>query len=80
MGLEKHNEDFGQTLGRWGIGPGPYLVVPILGPATVRDAIGIYGAEPYLDPNFYIDNVAFETRSSARASSISAPSCCRRMT
>jgi phospholipid-binding lipoprotein MlaA len=57
MGLEKHNEDFGQTLGRWGIGSGPYLVVPILGPSTVRDAIGIYGAEPYLDINFYIDNV-----------------------
>ena len=57
MGLEKHNEDFGQTLGRWGIGSGPYLVVPILGPSTVRDAIGIYGAEPYLDVNFYIDNV-----------------------
>lgn len=57
MGLEKHSEDFGQTLGRWGIGAGPYLVVPILGPSTVRDAIGIYGAEPYLDLNFYIDNV-----------------------
>ena len=57
MGLEKHNEDFGQTLGRWGIDSGPYIVVPILGPSTVRDAIGIYGAEPYLDLNFYIDNV-----------------------
>ncbi|MEP6608295.1 MAG: VacJ family lipoprotein [Burkholderiaceae bacterium] len=57
MGLEKHSEDFGQTLGRWGIGAGPYLVVPILGPSTVRDAIGIYGAEPYLDPNFYIRNI-----------------------
>ncbi len=57
MGLEKHNEDFGQTLGRWGIGSGPYLVVPILGPSTIRDAIGVYGAEPYLDINFYIDNV-----------------------
>ena len=57
MGLEKHSEDFGQTLGRWGIGAGPYLVVPILGPSSVRDAIGIYGAEPYLDPNFYIDNI-----------------------
>jgi phospholipid-binding lipoprotein MlaA len=31
MGLEKHNEDFGQTFGRWGAGPGPYLVLPILG-------------------------------------------------
>ena len=58
MGLEKHNEDFGQTFGRWGIGPGPYLVLPILGASTVRDAIGIYGAEAYLDPNFWINNVA----------------------
>ncbi len=37
MGLEKHNEDFGQTLGRWGVGSGPYLVLPFLGPSTVRD-------------------------------------------
>ena len=58
MGLEKHNEDFGQAFGRWGIGPGPYLVLPILGASTVRDAIGIYGAEAYLDPNFWINNVA----------------------
>ncbi len=57
MGLEKHHEDFGQTLGRWGIGTGPYLVLPILGPSTVRDAVGIYGVEPYLDVNFYVDNV-----------------------
>ena len=38
MGLEKHYEDFGQTLGVWGVGPGPYLVLPLLGPSTVRDA------------------------------------------
>jgi phospholipid-binding lipoprotein MlaA len=37
MGLDKHNEDFGQTLGRWGIDSGPYLVVPFLGPSTLRD-------------------------------------------
>ena len=36
-GLEKHNEDFGQTLGYWGVPPGPYLVLPILGPSDVRD-------------------------------------------
>jgi phospholipid-binding lipoprotein MlaA len=40
MGLERHNEDFGQTLGRWGIGAGPYLVLPLLGPSSVRDAVG----------------------------------------
>jgi len=40
MGLEKHNEDFGQTFGRWGAGPGPYLVLPLLGPSSVRDGMG----------------------------------------
>jgi phospholipid-binding lipoprotein MlaA len=40
FGLEKHNEDFGQTLGYWGIGSGPYLVLPILGPSSFRDGIG----------------------------------------
>lgn len=40
MHLEKHNEDFGQTLGKWGVEPGPYLVLPFLGPATVRDRVG----------------------------------------
>lgn len=38
MGLEKHNEDFGQTLGWWGVEPGPYLVLPLLGPSSLRDA------------------------------------------
>lgn len=40
-GLERHDEDFGQTLGRWGLGPGPYLVLPILGPSNPRDAVGL---------------------------------------
>jgi phospholipid-binding lipoprotein MlaA len=39
-GLEKHNEDFGQTLGRWGASSGPYLILPFLGSSTVRDAAG----------------------------------------
>jgi phospholipid-binding lipoprotein MlaA len=37
MGLERQQEDFGQTLGRWGVPPGPYLVLPLLGPSDVRD-------------------------------------------
>jgi phospholipid-binding lipoprotein MlaA len=41
MGLERQSEDFGQTLGRWGLGPGPYLVLPLLGPSTVRDTAGL---------------------------------------
>lgn len=40
MGYEKHDEDFGQTFGRWGAGPGPYLVLPGLGPSTLRDGTG----------------------------------------
>lgn len=40
--LEKHDEDFGQTLGYWGIGNGPYLVLPLLGPSTLRDGVGLY--------------------------------------
>jgi phospholipid-binding lipoprotein MlaA len=40
MGLQKHNEDFGQTLGYWGAGPGPYLVLPFLGPSDLRDTGG----------------------------------------
>ena len=39
MGLEKHNEDFGQTLGRWGVNSGPFLVIPLMGPSTLRDAV-----------------------------------------
>lgn len=42
IGIEKRNEDFGQTLGRWGVASGPYLVLPFLGPSTLRDALG-YG-------------------------------------
>lgn len=41
INISKRNEDFGQTLGRYGIGPGPYLVLPFLGPSTIRDAVGI---------------------------------------
>lgn len=40
LGLEQHDEDFGQTLGAWGIDAGPYVFVPLLGPTTVRDAAG----------------------------------------
>jgi phospholipid-binding lipoprotein MlaA len=42
VGLAKHNEDFGQTLGYWGIGSGPYLMLPLFGPSSVRDSVGLY--------------------------------------
>jgi len=41
LGLERHDEDFGQTLGYWGLGSGPYLVLPVAGPSSVRDAGGL---------------------------------------
>jgi phospholipid-binding lipoprotein MlaA len=40
-GLEKHDEDFGQTFGRWGAGPGAYLFLPVFGPRDVRDGAGL---------------------------------------
>ncbi|QCP14993.1 VacJ family lipoprotein [Pseudoduganella umbonata] len=41
MGLPRRPEDFGQTLGRWGVAPGPYLVVPLVGPSTLRDGVAL---------------------------------------
>jgi phospholipid-binding lipoprotein MlaA len=48
LGLEKHYEDFGQTLGVWGVPSGPYLVLPLLGPSTARDA-----PAKVVDPSWY---------------------------
>jgi phospholipid-binding lipoprotein MlaA len=39
--IDRHREDFGQTLGRWGVGAGPYLVLPIFGPSTLRDTVAL---------------------------------------
>jgi len=41
MGLERRSEDFGQTLGRWGVGSGPYLMLPVFGPSSVRDGAAL---------------------------------------
>jgi phospholipid-binding lipoprotein MlaA len=56
MGMEKHEEDFGQTFGRWGVGDGAYVVLPILGPRTVRDAAGLV-LDVAADPVTNIDHV-----------------------
>ena len=56
VGLQKNNEDFGQTLGSWGIGSGPYLVLPLLGPSTVRDGFGFL-LDSQADLVFQIDGV-----------------------
>ena len=52
MDLPKHNEDFGQTLAVWGVPSGPYLVLPILGPLTIRDTAGLAVDWTYFDPIF----------------------------
>ena len=56
VGLEKHDEDFGQTLGRWGVGNGTYIVWPIIGPRTARDTLG-FGVDLFADPVGYLGNV-----------------------
>lgn len=53
MGIEGHSEDFGQTLAVWGVGSGPYLVLPFLGPSSPRDAFGAV-AEIGLQPLTYV--------------------------
>ena len=54
MGLQKHDEDFGQTFAVWGMPDGPYIVLPILGPSTARDSVGLVG-DIYVDPLFQIE-------------------------
>lgn len=54
MGLEKHDEDFGQTLGLWAIATGPYLVLPFFGPSDFRDAAGRF-LDFQTDPVTYVD-------------------------
>ncbi len=53
MNLPKYGEDFGQTLGVWGFGPGPYIVLPLLGPSSTRDTVGVV-AGWFTDPVRYI--------------------------
>jgi phospholipid-binding lipoprotein MlaA len=56
LGFQKNDEDFGQTLGVWGMGSGPYLVLPLLGPSTLRDAPARFVDAP-LDPLYHYDDV-----------------------
>ncbi len=64
-GFEKHNEDFGQTLGRWGVPSGPYVVLPLLGPSTLRDSLALL-VDSQADPVRYINvpprNIAYGVR------------------
>lgn len=54
-GLVRNNEDFGQTLGKWGIHPGPFIELPLLGPSDLRDAPARF-VDSYLNPRQYIKN------------------------
>ncbi|MGE0312046.1 MAG: VacJ family lipoprotein [Lautropia sp.] len=56
IGLARHDEDFGQTLGRWGVPSGPYLVLPFFGPSTFRDAPARY-VDSYGNPVGYIPDI-----------------------
>ena len=73
LGFEKkEKEDYGQTLGSWGIGPGCYLVLPVLGPSTARDAVGTFanfvGGDPWYnvtvtnDTNYFKESDYYTTR------------------
>ncbi|MFO7326222.1 MAG: VacJ family lipoprotein, partial [Pseudomonadota bacterium] len=53
LGIPSSDEDFGQTLGRWGVPPGPYMVLPVLGPSTARDSVGLVG-DQLTDPKYYL--------------------------
>jgi phospholipid-binding lipoprotein MlaA len=67
MGLQRNDEDFGQTLGHWGIDSGPFVMLPLFGPSTVRDAFAKY-PDTYTQPWRYIDHVP--TRNTALGVSI----------
>ncbi|HRF71134.1 MAG TPA: VacJ family lipoprotein [Accumulibacter sp.] len=56
MGLTKHSEEFGQTLGKWGVGDGPYFYWPLIGPRTTRDTFG-WMVDTYYDPVWRVDNI-----------------------
>lgn len=53
LGIRDHDADFGETLGTWCVGPGPYLVVPALGPSDTRDLVGL-AADQVMDPLFWV--------------------------
>jgi phospholipid-binding lipoprotein MlaA len=63
MGLEKHKRDFGETLALWGAPPGPFVVLPLFGPSTVRDAIGLV-------PGWLLDPVGHITSGAATVAAV----------
>jgi phospholipid-binding lipoprotein MlaA len=57
-GFDRHDEDFGQTLGKWGVHPGPYLMVPLFGPSNFRDGVGA-GVDVFTGPLHYVERDAW---------------------
>jgi len=74
MGIRGNDEDFGQTLGVWGLGPVIFINWPFLGPSTLRDSVG-YGGDYFLDPlNYvkpYLDSIAIQTGEGINRTSLS---------
>jgi phospholipid-binding lipoprotein MlaA len=65
LGIPDHSEDFGQTLGAWGTGEGPYLMLPFMGPSNPRDLVGTaadYFSDPLLYAHYPYENLANDTR------------------
>ena len=59
FGLEKHDRDFGQTLGKWGLPSGPYLMLPLLGPSDIRDAAGLI-PDRFMSIDHYINDTGVQ--------------------
>ena len=77
MGFPKYiKEDYGQTFGKWGMGPGCYLVLPVLGPSTIRDTVGsfanIMGGDPYYNLSVNGNNEYLDGKLYAATKTISA--------
>ncbi|MFT5658937.1 MAG: phospholipid-binding lipoprotein MlaA [Gammaproteobacteria bacterium] len=73
IGLNKHDEDFGQTLGYWGVSSGPYLILPLFGPSTIRDTGGLITDSSYLNPinNEVHEEWQYPARDTSTATSLS---------
>ncbi|QTD46060.1 MlaA family lipoprotein [Ottowia testudinis] len=67
MRLQRHREDFGQTLGRWGVPNGPYFVLPLFGPSTLRDSVAL-PVDWYGQPHTHINDIV--TRNSLTGLSV----------
>ena len=69
FGYPKHYEDFGQTLGHWGVDSGAYVVLPFFGPSSLRDGVGL-GVDSMTDPRTYIANNSVRGRNAVLGSRV----------